>query len=263
MVNDTVSLLEILKDRFGKKSYVAGFSLGATIGAYAAAQRPDLVENLVAVGTDIDGVAAGNSAYDFALDTARRHGNKRAIRQLEAIGPPPHLDAKQFGTRVRWASNFGGVTHQRDLRRRGPEPAGQPAFARRTTRSATCSERCAGSPPPRPPCCQRWPTLDLVSECLAWTCRSSWSKAAWTGWRQAKPPNDISTSSTRRARARLVREVGTHPASRGTREVPGTSHASPRRVDRRTVVSAGGTESMSESPTLMDALRRHWLHRAP
>jgi short subunit dehydrogenase-like uncharacterized protein len=29
---------------------------------------------------------------------------------LEAIGPPPHLDAKQFGTRVRWASNFGGVT---------------------------------------------------------------------------------------------------------------------------------------------------------
>ena len=65
---------------------------------------------LVAVGTDIDGVAAGNSAYDFALDTARQRANKRAIRQLEAIGPPPHLEAKQFGTRVRWASNFGGVT---------------------------------------------------------------------------------------------------------------------------------------------------------
>ena len=53
-----------------------------------------------------------NSAYDFALGTARQRGNKRAIRQLEAIGPPPHLDAKQFGTRVRWASNFGGVTHE-------------------------------------------------------------------------------------------------------------------------------------------------------
>ena len=34
----------------------------------------------------------------------------RAVRQLEAIGSPPHLKAKQFGTRVRWASNFGGVT---------------------------------------------------------------------------------------------------------------------------------------------------------
>jgi pimeloyl-ACP methyl ester carboxylesterase len=110
MVSDTVSLLEILRDRFDTKPHVAGFSLGATIGAYAAAQRPDLVAALVAVGTDIDGAAAGDSAYDFALDTASQRANKRAVRQLEAIGPPPHLTAKQFGTRVRWASNFGGVT---------------------------------------------------------------------------------------------------------------------------------------------------------
>jgi len=109
MVDDTVSLLQLLRDRFDKKSCVAGFSLGATISAYATALRPDLVATLVAVGTDIDGVAAGHSAYDFALATARQRGNTRAIRQLEAIGPPPHLDAKQFGTRVRWASNFGGV----------------------------------------------------------------------------------------------------------------------------------------------------------
>jgi pimeloyl-ACP methyl ester carboxylesterase len=110
MVNDTVSLLQLLRDRFDRKPYVAGFSLGATISAYATARRPDLVATLVAVGTDIDGVAAGHSAYDFALSTARQRGNKRAIRQLDGIGPPPHLDAKQFGTRVRWASNFGGVT---------------------------------------------------------------------------------------------------------------------------------------------------------
>jgi len=110
MVSDTVSLLQLLRDQFGEKPYVAGFSLGATISAYAAALRPDLVAALVAVGTDIDGVAAGHSAYDFALSTGRQRANKRAIRQLEAIGPPPHLNAKQFGTRVRWASNFGGVT---------------------------------------------------------------------------------------------------------------------------------------------------------
>jgi len=111
MVDDTVSLLEMLTGRFATKSYVAGFSLGATVAAYAAAERPDLVETLVAVGMDIDGVEAANSAYRFALETAHRLGHKRAIRQLEAIGPPPHLDVKQFGTRVRWASNFGGVTH--------------------------------------------------------------------------------------------------------------------------------------------------------
>jgi pimeloyl-ACP methyl ester carboxylesterase len=59
---------------------------------------------------DIDGEAAGTCAYDFALETARARGNKRAARQLEAVGPPPHLTVKQFSTRVRWASTFGGVT---------------------------------------------------------------------------------------------------------------------------------------------------------
>ncbi len=110
MVTDAASLLELLRDRIDTRPYVAGFSLGATIGAYAAGRRPDRVAALVAVSTDIHGVAAGNGAYDFALSTARQRHNKRAIRQLEAIGRPPHLNVKQFGTRVRWAFNFGGVT---------------------------------------------------------------------------------------------------------------------------------------------------------
>jgi len=110
LVADTVSLLDLLHQRFGAKTYVAGFSFGATLGAYAAAQRPDLVAALVAVGMDIDGAAAGSCAYDFALGTARQRGRRRATRQLEAIGPPPHLTSKQFAARVRWATNFGGVT---------------------------------------------------------------------------------------------------------------------------------------------------------
>jgi pimeloyl-ACP methyl ester carboxylesterase len=110
MVTDTVSLLELLHDRYGDKTYVAGFSFGATIGAYAATQRPDLVATLIAVGMDIDGAAAGNAAYDFALKVAGERGKRRATRQLEAIGPPPHLAGKQFATRVRWATTFGGVS---------------------------------------------------------------------------------------------------------------------------------------------------------
>jgi pimeloyl-ACP methyl ester carboxylesterase len=110
MAGDTVLLLDFLRNRFGGKAYVAGFSFGATLGAYAAAQRPDLVATLVAVGMDVDGAAAGSGAYDFALAAARQRGKRRATRQLEAIGPPPHLTSKQFATRVRWATNFGGVT---------------------------------------------------------------------------------------------------------------------------------------------------------
>jgi pimeloyl-ACP methyl ester carboxylesterase len=109
MVGDTVALLELLRDRFGGTSFVIGFSFGATFAAHAAVQRPDLVAALVAVGMDIDIPAADNNAYEFVRRTARQRGNRRATRQLAAIGPPPHLSARQFGTRVRWAANFGGV----------------------------------------------------------------------------------------------------------------------------------------------------------
>jgi 5-methylthioadenosine/S-adenosylhomocysteine deaminase len=40
MVSDAVSLLELLRDGFETKPYVAGFSLGGTIGIQAAARRP-------------------------------------------------------------------------------------------------------------------------------------------------------------------------------------------------------------------------------
>src|ERR1700752_1880198 len=60
MVADTVSLLDFLAHRFGGKTYIAGFSFGATLGAYAAAKCPDLVAALVTAGMDIDGAAAGN-----------------------------------------------------------------------------------------------------------------------------------------------------------------------------------------------------------
>jgi pimeloyl-ACP methyl ester carboxylesterase len=110
MVDDAVTLLELLRDRFGGKTFVAGFSFGATFAAYAAVRRPELVAALVATGMDIDVPAAENNAYTFALDAARRRGKRRAIRQLEAIGPPPHTSFKQFSTRARWVANFGGVT---------------------------------------------------------------------------------------------------------------------------------------------------------
>src|SRR3954469_6298178 len=110
MVDDTVTLLELLRDRFRRTTFVAGFSFGATFAAHAAARRPELLAALIATGMDIDVPAAENHAYAFALDAARRRRNRRAVRQLEAIGPPPHTTVKQFGTRARWVANFGGVT---------------------------------------------------------------------------------------------------------------------------------------------------------
>jgi pimeloyl-ACP methyl ester carboxylesterase len=121
MVSDTERLLAMLCDRFDTPVVVAGFSMGATIAALATARRPDLVAALVAAGMDVDGAAAEKHAYQFALATAHARNNRKAIRQLEAIGPPPHLEPKEFATRARWAANFGGVrtghTYNSEVRR--------------------------------------------------------------------------------------------------------------------------------------------------
>jgi pimeloyl-ACP methyl ester carboxylesterase len=121
MVSDTERLLAMLCDRFDTPAVVAGFSMGATIAALATARRPDLVAALVAAGMDVDGAAAEKHAYQFALATAHAGNNRKAIRQLEAIGPPPHLEPKEFATRARWAANFGGVrtghTYNSEVRR--------------------------------------------------------------------------------------------------------------------------------------------------
>ncbi|HEY7882515.1 MAG TPA: alpha/beta hydrolase [Streptosporangiaceae bacterium] len=110
MVADTITLLELIRDRYGRKPFIAGFSFGATYAAQAAVLRPDLVAGIVATGMDIDVPLAEQHMYDWALATARQRGNQRAVGQLENIGPPPHLDARQFTTRARWITNFGGVT---------------------------------------------------------------------------------------------------------------------------------------------------------
>jgi pimeloyl-ACP methyl ester carboxylesterase len=109
MVSDTERLLSTLRDRFGMPAVIAGFSMGATIAALATADRPDLVAALVAVGMDIDGPAAERNTYQFSLATAQARNNRKAVRQLQAIGPPPHLDPRAFGTRARWAADFGGI----------------------------------------------------------------------------------------------------------------------------------------------------------
>src|SRR5215470_5880607 len=72
MVSDTVTLLELLRDRYGRKPFIAGFSFGATYAARAAVLRPDLVAGIVATGMDIDIPLAERHTYDWALAQARQ-----------------------------------------------------------------------------------------------------------------------------------------------------------------------------------------------
>jgi len=173
---------------------------------------------------DIDIPVAELHTYDFALTTARQHGNRRAIRQLETIGPPPHLDVKKFTTRARWAANFGGVASgtsftslSRDLLAslvRSPDYSVTDII--RTLRGITASQAAL---------LPQLATTDLV------TTMPRLGSAHRPG---AGPPRPGSTRQRDAAIPRLndrtqqatgvVRRIGPHPTPRGTRQVPGPAH---------------------------------------
>jgi pimeloyl-ACP methyl ester carboxylesterase len=92
---------------------ILGLSIGGTLATLAAAQDPARIGHVVAVGIDVDWGESERYAYAFACEEAARRGDRRAQRQLEAIGAPPHDTSKRFLTRVRWATAYGGIHRHR------------------------------------------------------------------------------------------------------------------------------------------------------
>jgi pimeloyl-ACP methyl ester carboxylesterase len=116
MRDSAVELIELLGQRFGKPIHVIGYSQGAAIAAMAVAMAPRHVAGLILVSPDVRAAEADAAAYAYALDEAKARDNERAMRELERIGPPPHLTSGRFGTRAAWIANFGGVSRGRSAR---------------------------------------------------------------------------------------------------------------------------------------------------
>jgi pimeloyl-ACP methyl ester carboxylesterase len=92
---------------------ILGLSIGGAFAVMAAAKDPARIGHVVVVGVDVDWGESERYAYAFARDQAARRGARRALRQLEAIGAPPHDTSKKFLTRVRWVTEYGGVHRRR------------------------------------------------------------------------------------------------------------------------------------------------------
>jgi pimeloyl-ACP methyl ester carboxylesterase len=109
-ISDTHEMIQALTHRFATPQiYVAGFSWGGTIAALTAAAYPEQIHAAVTVGMDILFDESERYAYEFAVEQAFRLDNRQAMRDLQRIGPPPHLDSKRYDTRVKWVANFGGA----------------------------------------------------------------------------------------------------------------------------------------------------------
>ena len=112
-VEDAEELVETLLRRFGSPRLIlVGHSWGSIIGLRLAAKRPDLLTAYVGIGQVVDMQRGETLSYDFTLSEAKRLSNKKAIRQLEQIGPPPYSKLRSGGVQRKWLSRFHGATYK-------------------------------------------------------------------------------------------------------------------------------------------------------
>jgi pimeloyl-ACP methyl ester carboxylesterase len=102
IVRDGIEVAEHLCATLGKKKViVVGHSWGSMVGVHMVQRRPDLFAAYVGAGQVTSWKAKVQFQFDVLLAKARRENDKPLIEELEAIGKPDPLNAKQYFTFIR------------------------------------------------------------------------------------------------------------------------------------------------------------------
>lgn len=85
LVADGIELAEALAGRFTGPIVLVGSSVGSLLGAIMAKRRPELFSAYVAANVLTN--EAGDDGYKLVVEAAERHGDRRAIRDLQRLSP--------------------------------------------------------------------------------------------------------------------------------------------------------------------------------
>jgi pimeloyl-ACP methyl ester carboxylesterase len=108
-IADLDELVEAMRKRFGKKKVaIYGHSWGSALGVLYAARFPQKVTAYFGAGQIGNWPASEAICYEFTLAEAERRGNRKALRELGAIGPPPHT-ARKLMVQRKWLTRFVGI----------------------------------------------------------------------------------------------------------------------------------------------------------
>jgi pimeloyl-ACP methyl ester carboxylesterase len=115
LIDDLDQLVEAVRARLGKsKVTLFGHSWGSALGVLYTARFPGKVAAYVGSGQIGDWKRAEALSYAYALDTAQRRRNRRALAALRRIGPPPY-DGKSVFTQRTWLQILDGQLGPRAL----------------------------------------------------------------------------------------------------------------------------------------------------
>jgi pimeloyl-ACP methyl ester carboxylesterase len=110
-LQDLDEVIKLIQKRFHKENVVLlGDSWGTALGTLYAFHHPEKVAAYVGIGQVTDMPKGERLSYDFGLTQAMARGNEKAVKELRAIGPPPHTVDEMLISRD-WVERFGGAFH--------------------------------------------------------------------------------------------------------------------------------------------------------
>lgn len=90
-IEDTLTVTNYLRDRFGQERiYLMGQSGGTIHGVIAVQRAPELYRAFIGVGQMVSPLETDRIFYEDTLDWAKKTNSQELARQLEDIGPPPY-----------------------------------------------------------------------------------------------------------------------------------------------------------------------------
>jgi len=107
-IADLDELVDAVRTRVGQnKVAIFGHSWGSALGVLYAERFPDKVATYVGSGQIGDWPAGESLSYAFVLAEAQRLNNRKGLKELRAIGPPPH-SARSLWTQRMWLQRIEG-----------------------------------------------------------------------------------------------------------------------------------------------------------
>lgn len=128
-IADLDELVEAVRERVGKEQVaIFGHSWGSALGVLYASRFPRKVAAYVGSGQIGDWSAAESASYALALAEAQRRDNRKAVKELLAIGAPPY-PASSLWTERTWLQRFDGQLGAKALWRMALDFLGEPELS--------------------------------------------------------------------------------------------------------------------------------------
>jgi pimeloyl-ACP methyl ester carboxylesterase len=110
---DAAELTDYLRKKFSQdKIFLSAHSFGTLIGMYLVKRHPEKFHSYVGLSQIISWTENDRAGLDWTKAEAKRRGDQKALKELEAVGDPPFIEGyKQWGVLRKWQMKYNTMVY--------------------------------------------------------------------------------------------------------------------------------------------------------